>query len=51
MESDTEKNEEGIVYSAEVTTKRSSNDFTVRMIPHYLDISVPLENRLICWQR
>ncbi len=51
MENDTKKNEEGIVYSAEVTTERSSNDYTVRVISHYLEISVPLENRLICWQR
>lgn len=51
MEIDIKENEKGIVYSVEVATKRSSNDYTVRVIPHYLAISVPLENRLICWQR
>lgn len=52
MKCDTEKNEgEVALYSAEVTTERPDNDYTVRVVPHYLDISVPLENRLICWQR
>lgn len=38
-------------YLAEVKTKRSPDDYTVRIIPQYLDTSVPLENKLICWQR
>ena len=51
MKNDTKKNDEGIIYSVEVITARRANDYTVRVIPHYADISVPLENRLICWQR
>ncbi|MGN6804298.1 MAG: alpha-glucan family phosphorylase [Ginsengibacter sp.] len=42
--------ESGQVYSVEIKTSRSPNDYTVRVIPHYLDIAVPLENNLICWQ-
>jgi len=42
--------ESGHVYSVEIKTSRSPNDYTVRVIPHYLDIAVPLENNLICWQ-
>ena len=51
MKMSAEKNKEGIVYSTEVITDRSSNDYTVRVIPHYEDVSVPLETSLICWQR
>ncbi len=52
MENEGEKNEEnGWLYSAEVTTKRSSNNYTVRIIPRYLKFLFPLENRLIRWQR
>lgn len=48
---DTEKRDDGIVYSTEVITDRSSNEYTVRLIPRYADVSVPLETGLICWQR
>jgi len=52
MEIADEKNEQnGRMYSARVTTKRPADNYTVRIIPRYLDIFVPLENRLIRWQR
>jgi starch phosphorylase len=51
MKMDKKKGDEGIVYSTEVITDRSSNDYTARVIPHYEDVSVPLETSFICWQR
>jgi hypothetical protein len=43
--------EEKTIYAAEVTTVRLANDYTARVVPHYLGISVPLENGLVSWQR
>ena len=37
-------------YHAEVTATRLANDYTVRIIPDYEGISVPLEDNLILWQ-
>lgn len=39
------------LYYAEVQTKRPASDYTIRIIPHYENIKVPLENNLILWQR
>ncbi len=39
------------LYKAEVITSRPAGDYTVRIIPSYENISVPLENHLILWQR
>jgi len=39
------------LYKAQVCTKRPVTDYTIRIIPDYEDISVPLENNLILWQR
>jgi starch phosphorylase len=38
-------------FQALVDTSRNPEDYTVRMIPHYEGISVPLEDNLILWQR
>ncbi|MDE3181875.1 MAG: alpha-glucan family phosphorylase [Bacteroidota bacterium] len=51
MEPKEKNGEEKAFYAAEVTTVRLANDYTARVVPHYLGISVPLENGLICWQR
>ncbi len=37
-------------YQATVETSRDPNDFTIRIIPNYEGISVPLEDNLIIWQ-
>ena len=39
------------MYRALVNTSRPASDYTVRIIPNYENISVPLENNLIRWQR
>ena len=39
------------VYSAQVSATRPATDYTVRMIPHYNSIAVPLEATQILWQR
>ncbi|GGB05262.1 alpha-glucan phosphorylase [Puia dinghuensis] len=39
------------VYSAKVQTSRPASDYTIRVIPAYEDISSPLEDTLIRWQR
>jgi glycogen phosphorylase len=39
------------VYSAAVSAVRSPMDFTARLIQHHDGVSVPLEARLILWQR
>ncbi len=39
------------VCHAQVKTSRSSSDYTARIVPCYQDISVPLENNLVLWQR
>ena len=38
------------LFFAKITTKRTATDYTVRVIPNYESISVPLENNLILWQ-
>ncbi len=38
-------------YHAQVNTVRPADDYTVRIIPGYEGISVPLEDNLILWQR
>jgi starch phosphorylase len=38
-------------YRAQVHTKRPASDYTIRIIPNYENISVPLENNCIFWQR
>jgi len=39
------------LYEKVVDTTRAASDFTVRIVPHYEDISVPLEDSHILWQR
>ena len=39
------------LYMTNVITKRPATDYTVRVIPAYENILVPLENNLIAWQR
>lgn len=42
---------EECVYHAMVISTRSAGDYTVRVIPDYENISVPLEDAMILWQR
>lgn len=39
-----------LLYKADVITTRPASDYTIRIIPNYENISVPLENNLIAWQ-
>lgn len=39
------------VYEVHVTANRPADDYTIRIVPRYEGISVPLENNLILWQR
>ncbi|MBN9350080.1 MAG: alpha-glucan family phosphorylase [Chitinophagaceae bacterium] len=39
------------IYQAQVFTERDANDFTVRVIPKYGNIKVPLEDNQILWER
>lgn len=41
----------GYVYGAAVSATRPSEDYTARVIPHWDDVSVPLESAQILWQR
>jgi starch phosphorylase len=52
METDSDKsnNAEEHFYQATVETERNATDFTVRIIPNYEGVSVPLEDNLIHWQ-
>lgn len=38
-------------YQAQVETNRPENDYTVRIVPGYEGVAVPLEDNLILWQR
>jgi starch phosphorylase len=42
--------DELLLYKADVITTRPASDYTIRIIPDYENISVPLENNLIAWQ-
>ena len=39
------------IYHAQVTSTRPASDYTARIIPDYENVSVPLEDNLILWQR
>jgi starch phosphorylase len=39
-----------LTYSAQVSATRPASDYTARIIPHYLNASVPLEAEQILWQ-
>ncbi len=39
------------IYHAKVESSKPAIDFTPRIIPAYENISVPLEDNLIVWQR
>jgi len=39
------------VYEVQVAANRPAGDYTIRIVPRYEGISVPLENNLILWQR
>jgi starch phosphorylase len=39
------------IYSAQVPATRPASDYTVRVIPHHPNASVPLEAEQILWQR
>jgi starch phosphorylase len=50
MEYRVEQKDEAHRYHAHVWTTRPSSDYTVRIIPNYEGVSVPLEDNLIRWQ-
>ena len=41
----------GYLYSTTVSAKRPSTDYTVRVIPNYGGVAIPLEDARILWQR
>jgi starch phosphorylase len=41
----------GYVYSSSVPASRPATDYTVRVIPHYPGVAIPLEDARILWQR
>ena len=41
----------GSVYSAAVSAARPSSDYTARVLPHCVDVTIPLENTSILWQQ
>lgn len=45
------ENQQEQVYQARVTTSRPASDYTPRIIPNYENVSVPLEDDSILWQR
>jgi len=52
MQQDQAASADGLThYQATVRTQRSPSDYTVRIIPDYEGIAVPLEDTLIRWQR
>jgi len=46
-----EGNESSYIFSGQVSAARSAKDYTVRVIPHFEGVSVPLESAQILWQR
>ena len=38
------------LYNANVITTIPAGDYTIRILPNYENISVPLEDNLILWQ-
>ena len=41
----------GYIYSATVPALRPATDFTARLLPQCKDVSIPLEDARILWQR
>jgi starch phosphorylase len=41
----------GYVYSAPVSASRPDGDYTVRLVPYYTGVAVPLEASQVLWQR
>jgi starch phosphorylase len=41
----------GYAYSAQVPADRPTTDFTARLVPDHSDLSIPLEEAHILWQR
>jgi starch phosphorylase len=41
----------GYAYRVKLSATRPAADYTARLIPHYDDVAVPLENAHILWQR
>jgi starch phosphorylase len=39
------------IYRASVPATRLANDYTIRVIPNFANVAVPLENNSILWQR
>lgn len=43
--------ENGFVYTASVSAARPATDYTLRVIPYYPGVAIPLEATQILWQR
>jgi starch phosphorylase len=41
----------GYIYRVEMPASRSSSDYTARLMPYFNDVSIPLENNRVLWQR
>ncbi len=41
----------GFIYSGQAPSNRTATDYTVRVIPHFPGVAVPLETARILWQR
>ena len=41
----------GYAYSGEVPSARPREDYTVRVIPYFSGVAVPLESHQVLWQR
>jgi starch phosphorylase len=50
MEPETDNNTDEYFYQATVDKEKNATDFTVRIIPNYDGVSVPLEDNQIRWQ-
>lgn len=51
MKAGKDKDRKESIYSTQVQTSRPAGDYTVRIIPDYKGVAVPLEDNLILWQR
>jgi starch phosphorylase len=41
----------GYIYRIEIPASRPSSDYTARLIPYFNEVSVPLENNRVLWQK
>jgi starch phosphorylase len=51
MHSDKSLVDNGYLYSQKISTHRNASDYTIRVIPHHPQATVPLEEEHILWQK